>query len=282
MKKSQIYSLLLHLVMLLLLIFGLPDFMHRKIEPEPVAISVEILPVSQKSNVKPQEEQPEPEKKVVEQKPVEKKPTPPATKAVEKPPEPEKVMPQEIAKKEDVKIPEKPREIVKPQPPKKIEPPKKPEPPKKEKPRDEDLESILNSVKETAKTEPAEKPKPNTAPKKQAKAESQNYDDSAPLSMSEKDGIIQQIQRCWNVPAGAKDADSLIVPLHIELTQDGTVTKVELSGESSRYHSDSFFRAAADSAMRAVRKCSPLKNLPAEKYGNWQVMELNFNPKDAL
>ncbi len=50
----------------------------------------------------------------------------------------------------------------------------------------------------------------------------------------------------------------------------------------SRYNSDSFFRAAADSALRAVHECSPLKNLPPEKYDTWHYMELNFDPKDML
>ena len=36
------------------------------------------------------------------------------------------------------------------------------------------------------------------------------------------------------------------------------------------------------SAVRAVHKCSPLKNLPPEKYGSWREMEINFDPKEML
>ena len=43
-----------------------------------------------------------------------------------------------------------------------------------------------------------------------------------------------------------------------------------------------FFRAAADSARRAVQECSPLKNLSPEKYQTWRDMEMTFNPKDML
>jgi hypothetical protein len=50
--------------------------------------------------------------------------------------------------------------------------------------------------------------------------------------------------------------------------------------QMGRYTSEPFFRAAADSALRAVFKCSPLKNLPPEKYGSWREMELNFDPQD--
>ena len=38
----------------------------------------------------------------------------------------------------------------------------------------------------------------------------------------------------------------------------------------------------SDSALRAVHKCSPLKNLPIDKYGSWRAMELNFDPQDLL
>src|SRR5262249_51002793 len=114
------------------------------------------------------------------------------------------------------------------------------------------------------------------------RAVSQNYNSAMPLSMSEKDAIRQQFQRCWNVPAGAKDAANLIVTLRVDLTQDGTVTTVRRVGDEARYNSDSFFRAAADSAMRAVHECSPLKNLPTEKYENWSEMELTFDPKEML
>jgi hypothetical protein len=47
--------------------------------------------------------------------------------------------------------------------------------------------------------------------------------------------------------------------------------------------SDPFYRAAAESALRAVLnpQCSPLK-LPPDKYEQWKILELTFNPKDLL
>ena len=46
--------------------------------------------------------------------------------------------------------------------------------------------------------------------------------------------------------------------------------------------SESFYRAAAESAMRAVRVCSPLEGLPTEKYQQWQTLLLNFDPQEML
>jgi len=53
--------------------------------------------------------------------------------------------------------------------------------------------------------------------------------------------------------------------------------------DQGRMSTDSFFRAAAESAMRAVLnpRCNPLK-LPREKYDVWKSFILNFNPKEML
>ena len=100
------------------------------------------------------------------------------------------------------------------------------------------------------------------------------------LTASEKDLIIQQIERCWNVPAGARDAGDLVVEIKAVVNPDGTVRQATIV-DTGRYGSDPFYRAAADSARRAVLNpaCQPLK-LPADKYDLWHDLDLSFNPKD--
>ena len=46
---------------------------------------------------------------------------------------------------------------------------------------------------------------------------------------------------------------------------------------------DRFYRAAAESAMRAVQndKCSPLK-LPPDKYDRWKEITLTFDPSKMV
>jgi len=261
------FSAILHLILLLLTIFGLPSFFHRKIDPQPIAISVDILPIAPKSNVKPQEEAP---KKPDPVKPIEEKET--AKKAAP-----------ETTKVEQPKPTPPPPPPVKPEVPKKIEQPKPPEKPKPEKPKKEvdPLKDIFKSIEDTAKKDESKKPT-QAKPAETHKAKSDNYDETAPLSISEIDAIRGQIEQCWNPPVGAKDAANLVVNLHIEIAVDGTVTSVELASDSGRYNSDSFFASAADSAMRAVRKCSPLKNLPADKYDTWKDMTITFDPKNML
>jgi hypothetical protein len=94
--------------------------------------------------------------------------------------------------------------------------------------------------------------------------------------MAEKDYIAAQFHKCWSGDPGAKDAASLIVHVHVLLDAGGGVMKAELVDDRS----DSYYRAAADRAIRAVRECSPVK-LPPGKYDALKDLILNFDPRDA-
>src|SRR3546814_9513743 len=61
------------------------------------------------------------------------------------------------------------------------------------------------------------------------------------------------------------------------MNPDGTVRTAEIQ-DRARMASDSFYRAAAESARRAVLnpRCSPLR-LPPEKYNAWKTLVLNFD-----
>jgi outer membrane biosynthesis protein TonB len=106
---------------------------------------------------------------------------------------------------------------------------------------------------------------------------------SQPMSMSELTAIANQFIQCWNLPAGAANDYTLKVAVDVALNLDGSLISVALAPEQqNRYGSDMVFQAAADSAMRAVRKCNPIKNLPTDKYNSWKEMRLNFDPSMAL
>jgi len=116
-----------------------------------------------------------------------------------------------------------------------------------------------------------------TAPSAQPKAPL-----GSQITASERDMIIQQIERCWNIPAGARDAQDLVVEIRATVNPDGTVQQAMIV-DTGRYATDTFFRAAADSAKRAVLNpsCSPL-HVPPDKYEAWRNLDLFFNPKDLL
>ena len=101
----------------------------------------------------------------------------------------------------------------------------------------------------------------------------------AKLSQSEMDALRGQIQRCWNIPAGALDAQNLRVSVKFKLDRSGAVdggAEVISGGGSSGVE-----RAAAESARRAVLKCSPY-NLPADKYDAWADVIVNFDPSEMF
>ncbi len=97
------------------------------------------------------------------------------------------------------------------------------------------------------------------------------------LTLSEIDALRGQMKVCWNVPVGAAHADNLVVRVELGLNRDGSLAHGPFIADKSRIH-EPYFRAAAESVLRAIRRCQPF-NMPADKYRSWQRMELNFDPK---
>lgn len=231
------------------------------------------------------EPEPEPEAEPAPPEPVVAPPPPEPAPEPEPVPEPEP----EPVKAEPLPVP-----MTKPEPPKRQvaekksdeEKEKKPAEPKpaKETPAKEerpvtDFASVLKNV-EKLKQEGADETSPDPEPAPEAVAQERNLSDR-PLTLSEKDAIRAQIERCWNVPVGARDAENLVVEIRVMLNPDGSVVATPEILNNARMASDPFFRAAAESARRAVLKCSPLR-MPDKAYSLWKVMTLTFNPKDMF
>ncbi|MEE8394364.1 MAG: cell envelope integrity protein TolA, partial [Rhodospirillales bacterium] len=87
---------------------------------------------------------------------------------------------------------------------------------------------------------------------------------------------------CWNLPAGAKDAQNLDIEIKVQMNPDGTVRQAEVVDLDTML-SDPFFRSAAEAALRAVYnpRCQPFR-LSRDKYAQWRTMTLNFNPKEMF
>ncbi len=102
-----------------------------------------------------------------------------------------------------------------------------------------------------------------------------------PLSMTELDNIRYQIQRNWNLPAGGRNVHNMQVALRIKLGPDGQVLDVSVL-DNRQMAKDPFFRAMAESAVRAVLKTGQIKNLSPSKYHLWRDMKINFDPKEMF
>ncbi|CAA7618201.1 Periplasmic protein TonB, links inner and outer membranes [Candidatus Terasakiella magnetica] len=298
-RESYIFSGMLHLAMLLLAVFGLPQF-WRELPIEEAPMVVDIVPIGEKTNPPPLKDdkvQPEPQK--AEPKPEPPKPEPPKPE----PPKPAPTPPPTPAPPQPPAPPSKPEPAPAPTPAPKPEPPKpeppkpepKPEPPKKQKDVKDELDSLLKSVdkkKPTPKEEldkllkSTEKLKPVVPENKQAtQDQAQSVRGSAtnnpnePVSMTEKDRIRAHVERFWSIPAGAKDADKLVVQVRVSVLADGTVVSADVVTDPMMMMNP-YYQAAADSARRAVRAASPLP-IPLNKYDQFKDFTLAFNPKFA-
>jgi hypothetical protein len=293
MRKGITCSVLFHAMVMAVGYFGLPE-LRRDLSLIEAPIMVEIMTVAETTNApapKPKP-MPKPKRRPPPRSPkVEVPPPPPSSPK----PEPEVAAvppPPEAKPKPKLKAKPQPKPEAKPTPrvpPRlvKARPKRKPKPP-------DTFASVLKTVKELQRQNPEPKAKSEKQKKKEndksfeqqtAKALvslSRRYDASRPLTISEIDLVRQQIAGCWNLPAGAKDAENLVIEIWVAMNPDGTVRQAKIQ-QQARLQSDSFFRAAAESARRAVlnKRCQPFK-LPPQKYDRWKTMTLVFNPKEMF
>ncbi|HKT17505.1 MAG TPA: hypothetical protein VJR47_05650, partial [Stellaceae bacterium] len=166
----------------------------------------------------------------------------------------------------------------KPQPPK--PPPPPPPPPAPKPPVPQAAKQDNTSFDQLLKNLANRKLEPQQQSQGQAQKSSQPLAPlAAQLSTSEIDLVKQQIEACWNVPAGARDAENLRPEFRVVMNRDGTVRSTQLLNPERL--NDPFFQAAADSANRALLnpRCQPLK-LPPQKFDQWQTFTITFDPKD--
>ncbi len=288
MKQGVIYSASLHVFVLTLIILGLSDWERdtpTMIQPIAVEMVADISETTTAPRKSPLEEilekplevpdkpipnrSPKPEEKP---KPVPQPSTPPAS-APAPTSKPEPIKPKE---KEETKV------IPRPSPkPTEVQPKAKPEkkitPQKKETPK-RDINSVLKNLQKNA----AAIPMTATAGEANEDAPVHSGDISDKISVSELDALRRQISGCWNIPAGARDAENLVVQVSVSVNPDGTVLQAKVVN-SRGMQREPYYQIAAESALRAVLhpNCSPLR-LPMNKYKQWKEFTLTFNPKDML
>jgi colicin import membrane protein len=281
-----------------------PGRADEKTPPIPPARPVEDLA---KQAPKPDESKPEPPKAEAPKPDAAK----PVAVAAPTPESPDAVEPKPVARP---KVEPKKLAAVEPKQ-KPVEPPKKPEP--KFKP--DELARLLNDDK-TKDPPPKDPPKP--APKQKSGDEAADPTDKFDLSdisrilnkdMPQKkaatgealqqlaslgaptasaakmspslwgqlDGILQdQYRHCWNY-IGMEGQEKYVPQIHVQYGQDGA-----LIGEPQLLNppTDPNLRSLAESAIRAVRRCNPLR-IPAQYqpyYDQWKGRIVRFDPEDML
>ena len=121
-----------------------------------------------------------------------------------------------------------------------------------------------------------------TPPTEPTASEATSLPVGPPLTGSEKDGLRLAVQRCWNVPAGLRDAQELKVTLAAELAANGEVINASIRLIEPSPAPDGRFQQAYEAGRRALIRCSPYGDLPRDKYAQWRNIEVVFNPEGMV
>ena len=102
------------------------------------------------------------------------------------------------------------------------------------------------------------------------------------LSLNEEDALKAQIFGCWSIPLGLPYNENLLVRIKLQLKPDGTVIKSEILDHARmNMPGQGFYKVLAESALRAIRLCQPLR-VPTAGYERWKDLQLNFDAREML
>jgi hypothetical protein len=101
--------------------------------------------------------------------------------------------------------------------------------------------------------------------------------ESADIASSLVTEFRRHLRTCSKLPADLKASDDVKVKLRVLMTQDGRLAADPILIEASASMKGPLLMQGAISALQA---CQPYAMLPADRYGEWKVLDLGFTPKD--
>ena len=284
MNRSIIISSVFHLLLIFITAMSLPFLAKKPLDIPPI-ISVELIQITEKTNIpfapkakKIIEKIKEKEKKLVSEQAPPKKVEKTKTKTVvsvddnekddnktpEAVPLPEKTVKKIETKKESKQNPDKLDEEVK-------------QVSEFEKKELVDLDNIAKLI-DKAKEDSADVIKKNDDI---TQDQDRNIVTSG-LTLSEEDALKAQIFGCWSIPLGLPYNENLLVRIKLMLEPDGSVAKTEILDHARMNKpGQSFYKVLAESALRAVKLCQPLR-VPTTGYERWKELQLNFDAREML
>lgn len=226
-------------------------------DQSPPVVPVDLITIGEKTNIAPMvKEQPKELPKEDEQPPQSEQPQP----APAAPPQAEVPPPEEAVTPEPV--PKAPPPVV---------PKTRPEPEqKKEK---FDINNIMALLDKRA---PASRSAPDA---KVGNRTIKGFGAQTAMTMDLQDALRNQVAQCWSPPIGAPQAADVIVDFDVALNPDGSVSRATSDALTS---SNSYTRAAASAAQRAIFTCAPYK-LPQDRYSQWrEIKPFHFDPRQMM
>ena len=269
MTRSISLSLVFHAVMIVATALSLPFMMRAPIDLPPI-LSVDLIQITDKTSIPfaaKATETLEKIKKKAEEKRVVSQQAPPSEKKKEKP---DRIpLPEDLNKEK--------KKIIK----------------KKQNP--EEVKEQIRQASEFEKKELfdpnqiaalIDKSKEETAEtlKKNKKLTQSNVKTSFTdmLTLSQEDALKAQIFGCWSLPLGLPYQENLLVRIRLRLKPDGTVLRSEILDHARMNRpGQGFYKVLAESALRAIRICQPLR-VPPTGYDKWKDLQLNFDANEML
>jgi outer membrane biosynthesis protein TonB len=94
--------------------------------------------------------------------------------------------------------------------------------------------------------------------------------------------IKSQLIACWKIPPLVGiEIEKIFVIVQIKLDKDGNILNSKIVNKG-QYGQSQFFEIISESAIQAVNSCSPIKNLPKDRYEEWKEVQLVFDPSKFI
>jgi hypothetical protein len=87
----------------------------------------------------------------------------------------------------------------------------------------------------------------------------------------------RRLKTCAKLPASVAPSDKITIKLRVFMTLEGKLAAEPILIEAS---ASAKGPALMQSAIGALQACQPYAMLPADRYGEWKVLDLSFTPQD--
>jgi hypothetical protein len=122
---------------------------------------------------------------------------------------------------------------------------------------------------------------PAAAASKAVAKSDDNFDGAATQDADIASSVITAFRRhlktCLKLPPSLTASDDVKVKLRVMMTQRGTLAADPVLIEASASMKGPLLM---QSAVKALQACQPYAMLPADRYGEWKVLDLSFTPHD--
>ena len=102
---------------------------------------------------------------------------------------------------------------------------------------------------------------------------------TADISSSVVAAFRKHLKTCSRLPASISPSDNVMVKLRVQMTP-----QARLAGEPVLIEGTASMKGVElkQSAVQALAACQPYDMLPADRYGEWKVLDLSFTPQDFV